>query len=192
MSQEEIKGFFIEASCLIKECAAMNAAVIESVAAQMIDCFEQGRKVLLCGNGGSASQAQHFAAELVNKLSRYRRALSAVSLTTDTSVLTSIGNDLSFDMIFARQVEALGSPGDIVWGLSTSGASANVLEAFRVARDAGLTTIAFVGAAGSAIEELADVTLTVPARDTARIQEVHLCSGHAVCAEIEAYYLKQA
>jgi D-sedoheptulose 7-phosphate isomerase len=187
--EEKIVKLFEEASSLALECGRKNAALILQMARELIRCFEQGHKLLLFGNGGSASQAQHFSAELVNKLAVYRAPLPAIALTTDTSVITSIGNDLQFSDIFSRPIEALGRPGDVAWGLSTSGASPNVLKALAKARELGLRTIAFAGRDGSAMALHADFFLTVAADNTARIQEVHLCAGHAVCTIVEEHFL---
>jgi D-sedoheptulose 7-phosphate isomerase len=187
--EKEIFKFFEEASVLALESGRKNAALLLQMGQELIRCFEQGNKLLLFGNGGSASQAQHFSAELVNKLTVYRRPLPAIALTTDTSVLTSIGNDLDFSDIFSRPIEALGKKGDVAWGFSTSGKSPNVLKALAKARELGLRTIAFSGRDSSAMAQHADLCLTVAADNTARIQEMHLCAGHAVCAVVEEHFL---
>jgi len=152
----------------------------------IVSAFRHGGKVMVFGNGGSAADSQHFAAELVGRFARERRALAAIALTTDTSVLTSIGNDYSFDRVFARQIEALGQAGDVAFGISTSGASRNVLAAFAVAKEAGLTTIGLTGGDGGPIGASADVHVNVPARVTARAQEVHRTILHVMCELIEA------
>jgi D-sedoheptulose 7-phosphate isomerase len=187
--EKEIFKFFEEASVLALESGRKNAALLLQMGQELIRCFEQGNKLLLFGNGGSASQAQHFSAELVNKLRVYRRPLPAIALTTDTSVLTSIGNDLDFSDIFSRPIEALGKNGDVAWGFSTSGKSPNVLKGLVKARELGLRTIAFSGRDSSAMAQHADFCLTVAADNTARIQEMHLCAGHAVCAVVEEHFL---
>jgi D-sedoheptulose 7-phosphate isomerase len=191
MGDKVVSGFFEESSRLLLECSRKDSSILHEIAKQVISCFERGNKLLLFGNGGSASQAQHFAAELVNKLVSYRKALPAIALTTDTSILTSIGNDLDFSEIFSRQVEALGKEGDVVWGISTSGNSPNVIKAFNVAKKAGLLTICFTGEEGSELSSIADIFLNVPSKNTVRIQEVHLCSGHAVCELVEAHFLQK-
>ena len=191
MEDKAVNEFFEASSRLLLECGRRNSSLIQRMATEIIACFEQGGKLLLFGNGGSASQAQHFAAELVNKLVSYRSALPAVSLTTDTSALTSIANDLDFSEVFSRQVEALGRPGDVAWGLSTSGSSANVVKACSAAKKKGLLTVCFAGEEGSALGQVADICLSVPSKDTARIQEVHLCSGHAVCELVERHFLNK-
>jgi D-sedoheptulose 7-phosphate isomerase len=144
-----------------------------------------GRKVLICGNGGSASDAQHFAAELVGRFMRERAAIAAIALTTDTSILTAIGNDYSFRRIFVRQIEALGRPGDVLLGISTSGESPNVLDAIKYGREAGLKTMALTGRDGGSIGAAADLHINVPDNNTARVQEVHRTIIHAICEVIE-------
>jgi D-sedoheptulose 7-phosphate isomerase len=144
-----------------------------------------GGKVLVCGNGGSASDAQHFAAELVGRFMRERAAMAAIALTTDTSILTAIGNDYSFRRVFVRQLEAIGRPGDVVFGISTSGESPNVLDAIRHARGGGMKTIALTGRDGGSIGAAAELHVNVPDQNTARIQEVHRTIIHAICEVIE-------
>lgn len=151
----------------------------------LIQTLRSGGKVLSFGNGGSAAESQHFAAELVNKFHKLGPALPAVSLTTDTSTLTAIGNDLGFDRVFSRQVEALGRPGDVALGLSTSGRSPNVLEGLKAARAKGLVTVALTGRGGGAMAALADHLLDVDSASTPRIQEVHLFILHRLAEEIE-------
>lgn len=144
-----------------------------------------GRKIIFLGNGGSAADAQHLAAELVVRFRKDRPAIPALALTTDSSILTAGGNDLGFGEIFARQVEALGRPGDVLVALSTSGRSPNVLRAVSAARAMGLSTVALTGAGGGDLAGLADLVLAVPSRTTARIQEMHILIGHMLCAGIE-------
>ncbi len=156
-------------------------ATVEAIARALKD----GHKVLAFGNGGSASDAQHFAAELVGRYLRERRGLPALALTVDTSVLTAVGNDYGFDRVFARQVEALGIAGDVAIGISTSGESRNVLLAFDVARDLGITTIALTGGDGGAIGRKADIHVNVPDRATPRVQEVHRTLLHVICDFVE-------
>jgi D-sedoheptulose 7-phosphate isomerase len=167
--------------------AAKAASLRPTVAAAeaMIASLRSGGKVLVCGNGGSASDAQHFAAELVGRFERERRALASIALTTDTSILTALANDYSYTRVFARQVEAIGRRGDVLIGISTSGGSANVLEAFAVAKAAGLTTVALTGRDGGAVGAAADIHINVPSPSTARAQEVHRTLLHAVCELVE-------
>jgi len=157
---------------------------------QVIDLLQQqlrqGHKLLLCGNGGSAADAQHIAAELVGRFLFHRAALPAIALTTNASSVTAIANDYSFDVVFARQVEALGQPGDILWGLSTSGKSANVLHALKTAKDLGLYTIGMAGNQGGMLREFADYPLFVRETNTPYIQEIHLITYHHICEQLEA------
>lgn len=160
-------------------------AVLESIALAMTASLRAGGKILWCGNGGSAGDAQHLAAELVGRFQRERRGMASLALTTDSSVLTSIANDYGFEAVFARQVEALGVAGDILVGISTSGNSENVLCALRTARAQGLVTVAFTGAGGGKMAGLADHNFAVASRVTARIQEAHILAGHMLCDWIE-------
>ena len=170
----------------IRGTVAGSSAVISGIAARLATCFDQGGKLLICGNGGSAADAQHFAAEFVNRMRVDRPPLPAVALTTDTSVLTSIANDAAYDRVFARQVEALGRPGDVLIALSTSGGSANVLAAIRAGRRRGMVTVGFTGEAGAELMGAdCDHLLAVPSRDTARIQECHEFVYHVIAAMVE-------
>nr|WP_243638783.1 D-sedoheptulose 7-phosphate isomerase [Lucifera butyrica] len=144
-----------------------------------------GGTVFFMGNGGSAADSQHLAAELVGRFQRERKGLPSVALTTDTSILTSVGNDYGFDRVFARQVEALVKAGDVVVGFSTSGNSANVIAAFKMAKEQGAFTVGMTGRKGGAMRELCDLCLCVPSDTTARIQEAHITIGHIVCELIE-------
>lgn len=176
----------IEASIDLKRrTLESQLPVIVAIAERIVDTFQRGGKVLLCGNGGSAADAQHIAAEFVSRFRRERRGLPAIALTTDTSILTAIGNDYGYERVFARQVEALGQPGDVVVGISTSGASASVLAAMRAARERGMTTIGLTGATGGLLVGHVDVCLCVPSQNTARIQEVHITVAHVVCEIVE-------
>ncbi len=144
-----------------------------------------GGKLMFFGNGGSAADAQHLATELVVRYIGDRAAIAGLALTTDTSALTAGGNDLGIERIFSRQIEALGRPGDVAIGLSTSGRSPNVLKALETARDLGLTTVVFTGANRDAVEPLADIVVSVPSTATNRIQEMHILIGHALCGALE-------
>jgi D-sedoheptulose 7-phosphate isomerase len=152
----------------------------------LCDAFTAGQKLLVFGNGGSSTDAQHFAAELVGRFVAERRALPAIALTTNQAVLTAWSNDHSFEDVFARQVDALGVPGDVAFGISTSGTSPNVVNALQRARNRGLRTIGLTGASGGRIGPLCDVLLAVPLTLTARIQEIHLVTCHGICAAVEA------
>lgn len=158
---------------------------IAAFARLLIDALKEGKKLLVMGNGGSAADAQHFAAEIVGRFKMERRGLPAVSLTTDTSILTAIGNDYGFDAVFRRQVEALADEDDVVVGISTSGSSKNVHEALCLAREMGCRTVGLLGRDGGSIRELVDVDLTVPSHDTPRIQEGHITIIHIVCDLVE-------
>ena len=162
------------------------AQEIEDAAKIVGEVLLAGDKVLIFGNGGSAAQAQHFAAELVVRYARKRRGLPALALTTDASILTAVANDEAYDEVFARQVEALASPKDLLWALSTSGESTNILRALEAGRQAGCRSLCLGGRKEGAMTKLADYVLAVPADDTARIQELHLLVGHLICEIVEA------
>ncbi len=176
---------FQESAALKLRFVEANADRIVAVARQMADSLRRGGKLLFCGNGGSAADSQHLAAEFVNRFLLQRGALAAIALTTDTSALTSIGNDLGFDQIFARQVEALGRPGDVVVAISTSGGSPNVLRAVETARRLGCLTVALTGGSGGPLAAAADEAFVVPSAETPRIQETHITLGHTLCALVE-------
>lgn len=152
----------------------------------ILEAFHNGRKLLAFGNGGSSADAQHFTAELVGRFVAERRALPAIALTTNQAILTAWSNDYSFNDVFARQIDALGMPGDVAFGISTSGQSPNVVNALERARGRGLKTIGLTGAGSGAMAPLCDVLLAVPLTETARIQEVHLVTYHAICAAVES------
>ena len=159
---------------------------IERAVELLSAAFTAGRKLLVFGNGGSSADAQHLTAELVGRFEATRQPFPAIALTTNQAILTAWSNDYSFDDVFARQVEALGNPGDVAFGISTSGTSANVIKALRCARARGLRTIGMTGAGGGLVADLCDVLLAVPIETTARVQEVHLVTYHAICAALEA------
>ena len=155
-------------------------------AAQMItNAIRSGNKLLICGNGGSAADAQHIAGEFLCRFYRERKPMPAIALTTDTSVLTSISNDYAYNDVFSRQVSGLGKSGDILLGISTSGSSKNVLEAFKAARSAGLRTILLTGSVEKEIAKISDIVITTPSMDTPRIQEMHLLIEHIICEIVE-------
>jgi D-sedoheptulose 7-phosphate isomerase len=158
-----------------------NLSKLVNVVEAIIAALKAGNKILIFGNGGSAADAQHIAAEFVNRFVIERPPLPAIALTTDTSIITSIGNDYDFSEIFSKQIRAIGQSGDIAWGISTSGNSANVLKGLEVAKKMGLVTIAFTGKDGGNIAKIADLSVNVSSSVTARIQEVHITAGHAVC-----------
>ena len=156
-----------------------------AAAAAVVDSVKAGGKLLVFGNGGSASDAQHLSAELVGRFQRERAALAAIALTTDTSILTSVANDYSFKQVFARQVEALGQAGDVAFGISTSGESPNVLAGLQAAKRQGLKTVALTGRDGGAVGRAVDIHVNVPDQNTARVQEVHRTLIHVMCELIE-------
>jgi D-sedoheptulose 7-phosphate isomerase len=158
---------------------------LTTIARAMTTTLRAGGKILWCGNGGSASDSQHLAAEIVGRYRRERCGLPSIALTTDTSILTAVGNDYGFNAIFARQVEALGRAGDMLVGISTSGNSGNVVAALEAAHSRNLVTVAFTGAGGGKLAPLADILFAVNSRDTARIQEAHILAGHMLCDWIE-------
>ena len=159
--------------------------ILKRIAAEMSRAILEGRKVLWCGNGGSAADCQHLAAELMGRFRRERRGLPSIALTTDTSILTAIGNDYGYEKVFQRQVEALCTPGDILVGISTSGNSKNVCAALDTARRLGAFTVALTGSSGGEMASIADVTLRIASKDTARIQEGHILCGHMLCDWVE-------
>ena len=167
----------------------------ESSRVKVVDIITQalneGNKILLFGNGGSAADAQHLAAEFVNRFLIERPPLPAIALSTDTSVITSIANDYDFSEIFSKQIRAIGREGDVAWGISTSGSSPNVLKAFQVAAKVGMTTIAFTGRDGGKIAGTADICLNVSANSTPRIQEAHITAGHVICEMVDYRLFKK-
>ena len=158
---------------------------IGSAACQVLDAVKRGNKVLACGNGGSASQAEHFIAELVGRYKAERRAMAAISLTGDSSVITAVANDYGYAEVFARQVRGIGSGGDVLVGFSTSGNSKNVVKAFETARSLAVKTIGIVGGDGGELANCADYLIKVPSKDTARIQELHLVVAHLICEIVD-------
>lgn len=187
MSQDKIAAHF-QLSLAAMTAAAGDAALLSAsraIAAASIQALQQGRKILLAGNGGSAADAQHIAAEIIGRYKRDRAAWPAVALTTDTSALTAIANDYGFERVFARQVEGLGQPGDVFIGITTSGRSPNILAALEVARQRGLVTVGMTGPSGGSMGTLCDHLLIAPAPETALVQQIHLMAAHAICDEIE-------
>ena len=159
---------------------------IAQAADLIIEAYKQGRKLLLCGNGGSAADAQHIAAELVGRFKKERRGLPAIALTTDTSIMTAVANDYWYDLLFARQVEALGDKGDVLIGISTSGNSVNIIRAVETANFKGLRTIGFLGSDGGKLKDLVEFPLIVPSQDSDRVQEIHILIGHIICHLIDS------
>lgn len=184
--RERIAALFAEHREVAEAFMGREAASLEAAVHLVAGAFRAGRRVFFFGNGGSAADAQHLAAEFVNRFLRERAPLPALALTTDTSVLTSVANDRSYDEVFARQLEALGGEGDVAAALSTSGRSPNVLRGLEAARKLGMRTLAFTGARGAGLARRADVALVVPSEATPRIQEVHMLAGHVLCELVEA------
>lgn len=172
-----------ESSAILKSFFQRNAGAIARAAKQLASGFQNGQKLLIFGNGGSAADAQHIAAEFINRLSLEHRALPAIALTTDTSVLTAIANDRSFAQVFSRQIEALGQENDVAWGISTSGQSENVLSALLTAKQRGMLTIFSTGEGGRRVE--ADFLFAVEHSYSARVQEVHIVLAHILCELVE-------
>ncbi len=158
---------------------------ISEVSKLCVDTLKQGNKILICGNGGSAADAQHFAAELIGRYKTERKGLPAIALTTDTSALTAIGNDYGYDRVFDRQLESLANKGDLVIGISTSGNSENVIKALSLAKKIECKTIGLTGKTGRAMNEVSDINVVIPSNDTARIQEMHILIIHIICQIID-------
>ena len=175
----------------VVQALTQDGGLLEQIAQQMTAALLEGKKVVWCGNGGSAADAQHLAAELVGRFRRERSALASMALSTNTSILTAIGNDYGYEHVFRRQVEALCSKGDVVVGISTSGNSPNVCLALEAARERGCKTVAFTGREGGKAAQIADVALRVPSTETPRIQEAHILCGHIICDWIELNICRQ-
>jgi D-sedoheptulose 7-phosphate isomerase len=192
-SQDPI-GAHLKQSLAALERASRDAALLvvaRAISAAIIGALRSGNKILLIGNGGSAADAQHIAAEIIGRYKQHRAAYAAVALTTDTSALTAIANDYGFEQVFARQVEGLGQSGDVLLALSTSGSSPNILAALRTARERGLVTIGFTGTKGVAMGALCDHLLVSPSDDTAVVQQIHLMVAHGICDEIEQTLMRE-
>lgn len=185
MKPERIESLLQEGLVVHQRLAGEFQPAILAIAGLLAGRLRAGGKILLCGNGGSAADAQHVAAEIVGRYVRERRGWPAIALTTDASILTALGNDYGYESIFRRQVEALAKPGDVVVGISTSGASPNVVAALEEARRIGAYTVAFTGEGGGKIADIADLSLSAPSKKTANIQEAHIVCWHIICDLIE-------
>jgi D-sedoheptulose 7-phosphate isomerase len=186
--EQKISQHFRDSAALKLRALEPLTPQVARAARNMVTCLKNGGKILSCGNGGSAADSQHFAAELVGRFEREREELAAIALTTDTSILTAVGNDYGYDEIFSKQVRALGKPGDVLFGISTSGNSKNVVAAIEAARKKGMTVVGMTGRDGGKIGKLIgkdDVLLNVESPVTARIQEVHLLMLHCLCDSID-------
>ncbi len=184
MQNAIIKEFLAHQETIAKAIETMQEPLLEA-SKLAVETLRAGNKILICGNGGSAADAQHIAAELTGRYKTERRGLPGIALTTDTSALTAIGNDYGYDRVFDRQVEALAQKGDLLIGISTSGNSTNVINALKVAREMGCKTLGLTGRDGGAMNELCDINLVVPSNDTPRIQEMHILFAHTICQIID-------
>jgi len=182
---DQVKQLFDEHIIVAQKTLEMLGAEINKVSQTVIDAIKGGNKILIFGNGGSAGDAQHIAAELVGRFVKNRRSLPSIALTTDTSALTAIANDYGFERVFERQVEGLAVPGDVLIGISTSGNSPNVLKALNLGKAMGCTAIGLLGNDGGQIKGQCDISLVIPSNITARIQEMHILIGHIICTYID-------
>lgn len=193
-SKDPIAAHF-ERSLAALERATEDAALLATarkIAAVIVTALRSRNKLLIIGNGGSAADAQHIAAEIIGRYKQDRPGYAALALTTDTSALTSIANDYGFEQVFARQIEGLGQRGDVLMALSTSGRSPNILAALRTARERGLVTIGFTGSTGEALGALCDHLFVAPSDDTPVVQQIHLAAAHGICDEIEQTMMREA
>lgn len=184
MAYEEIKNL-IKESIECKEEFYSQIDNLDKAAQAIIECYKKGNKVLIFGNGGSAADSQHIAAELIGRFKHERRSLPAIALTTNSSNITALGNDYSFDIVFSRQIEALASKGDVLIGISTSGKSKNVIEALRKGREKGTFNITLTGNGGGTMKQLSDVNIDSSSTNTPRIQECHILAYHIICELVE-------
>ncbi|MBU0548291.1 MAG: D-sedoheptulose 7-phosphate isomerase [Candidatus Omnitrophica bacterium] len=183
--REKIKDILLESIQVKEEILRNQVESIVEISQLMVDCLKKGGKVIVFGNGGSASDSQHIAAELVGRFKKDRSALAGIALTVNTSILTSLANDYGYDVVFSRQVEALGKKNDVVLGISTSGKAKSVALGIKQAKKMGIKTVALTGGDGGDIVKLADLSLLVPSKITARIQEAHITIAHIICEMIE-------
>ncbi|MBU4345806.1 MAG: D-sedoheptulose 7-phosphate isomerase [Candidatus Omnitrophica bacterium] len=183
--RDKIKDILLESMQVKEELLRTGITRIIEITQASIDCLKKNGKIILFGNGGSASDSQHIAAELIGRFKKDREALSALALTTNTAIITSVANDYTYDLIFAKQIEALGQNNDLVIAISTSGKAKNVVLGVKQAKKMGLKTVGLTGGDGGELAKLADISLIVPSRVTARIQEAHITIGHIVCEIIE-------
>lgn len=193
LTMDKIKNI-IQSSIDVKSLVLKNETLlntIEECVQVMVKAFESGHKVLFCGNGGSASDAQHLAAELTGRFYTDRDALPSEALHCNTSYLTAVANDYNYDVIYSRLLKGIGNDGDVLVGLSTSGNSKNIIKAFEVAKEKGMHTIAFTGESGGKLKDLSDYLINVPSNDTPRIQESHILIGHIMCQLVEEIYFKE-
>ena len=185
---ENIHRIFQESIQVKEKTLQSQAANIVKAVKIIAGSLKNKGTIFFFGNGGSAADSQHIAAELIGRFQKERKSLAAIALTTDSSILTCLSNDYGYDVIFSRQLEGLAAKGDVAVGISTSGHSTNVVEGIKKARKMGLKTIVLTGLGGGRLRRLADVTIDVPSKNTARIQESHICIGHAICELVEMYF----
>ena len=188
---ERVKKILKTSGDLKHQVAETLSEEILHAAHSIRDCLSAGGKLLLMGNGGSAADSQHIAAELIGRFKKERKAIPALALTVDSSSLTALGNDYGFESIFSRQVEALANPNDAIIGISTSGNSKNIIRALNLAREIGAKTIGLMGNTGGSMKDCVDIGIIVPSNDTARIQEVHITIGHIICEIIEQDLIRE-
>jgi D-sedoheptulose 7-phosphate isomerase len=191
---EKIQAIVSESITVKKEVLANSALlkVVEDIVLLVVNTFKEGRRVYFCGNGGSAADAQHLAAEFSGRFYLDRDALPAEALHCNTSYLTAVANDYSYDLIYSRLIKGIGQRGDVLVGLSTSGNSVNILHAFATAREKGLVTVGFTGEGGGKMKEISDYLVNVPSKNTPRIQEAHIMIGHIICQLVEELYFTPA
>ena len=183
-TNDQIKKIMVESSNLILNSINLSEKIEESIN-EIIKCFKRGNKIIVFGNGGSAADAQHIVAEFIGRFQKERKSLPAISLTTDSSIITSLANDYSYDIVFSRQCESLVSKGDVVIGISTSGKSKNVEKGIKTAKKKGAITIGLLGGDGGTIKNSTDISIVIPSTNTARIQEVHRVIYHIICDVVE-------
>lgn len=187
-NSKKIEEYFTKHVLLVARVQSELGPNIEMTASAAIKTLESGGTIFLCGNGGSAADAQHIATEFTGRFIRQRRALKAIALTTDSSALTAVGNDFGFEKIFSRQLEALASPDDLLFAISTSGNSPNIIEAIKTAQRIGCKTIGFLGNDGGEAQALVDIELVVSSDYTPHIQEMHICIGHLICELADSHF----
>ena len=183
--QDKIRACIAESIAVKQAALDKNLVSVEKAARALIAAIKNGGKILLCGNGGSAADSQHIAAEFIGRFQKERKSLPAIALTTDSSIITSLANDYGFDVVFSRQVEGLGKKGDVLLGISTSGNSPNVVKAVEQAQKMDIVTMAMTGRDGGKLAKIVDIAIVVPSAKTARIQESHIAIAHAICEVVE-------
>lgn len=183
--KKAIENIFRESIQVNEATLKCNTEKIINAVKAVTAALKKKHKIILFGNGGSAADSQHIAAEFIGRFQKERKSLAAIALTTDSSILTALSNDYGYDVVFARQIEGLGQRGDIAFGISTSGNSKNVIEGIKKAKRKGLTTISLTGCGGGKLAKLTDISLVVPSKKTARIQESHICIAHTICELVE-------